>query len=92
MEDILNYMAPYRRMTQKEIRLEHRPWVTQGLPVSMRVRDNLYNQLANKKDPIEKEVTFEHYKRYRNMIVNHYTSFFLGNQSNVKKTWTVYET
>ena len=70
MEDILNYMAPYRRMTQKEIRLEQRPWVTQGLLVSMRVRDNLYKQLANKKDPIEKEVTFQHYKRYRNMIVN----------------------
>ena len=36
----------------------------------MRVRDNLYKQLANKKYPIEKEVTFQHYKRYRNMIVN----------------------
>ena len=53
MADILNYMAPYRRMTQKEIRLEQRRWVIQGLLVSMRVRDNLYKQLANKKDPIE---------------------------------------
>ena len=56
MEGRLNYMAPYRRMTQKEIRLEQRPWVTQGLLVSMRVWDNLYKQLANKKDPIEIEV------------------------------------
>ena len=93
MADILNYVAPHRRMTQKEIRLEQRPWVTQGLLISMRVRDNLYKQLANKKDHIEKEVTFQHYKRYRNMIVNllrgsnnnHYTSFFLENQGNVKK-------
>ena len=95
MEDILNYMAPYRKMTHKEIRLEQRPWVTQGLLVSMRVRDNLYKQLAIKKDPIEKEVTLHLYKRYRNMIVNllrvsknnHYTSFFLKNQGNIKKTW-----
>ena len=71
-------------MTHKEIRLEQRPWVTQGLLVSMRVRDNLYKQLAIKKDPIEKEVTLHLYKHYRNMIVNllrvsknnHYTSFF----------------
>ena len=91
MENILNYMAPNRRMAQREIRLEQRPSVTQGLLVSMRVRDNLYKQLANKKDPIEKEVTFQHYKRYRNMIVNllrvrknnHYTSFFLETQGNV---------
>ena len=47
-------MAPCRRMTQKEIRLEQRPWVTQGILVSMRVRDNLYKQSANKNDPIEK--------------------------------------
>ena len=31
MEDIVNYMDPYRRMTQKEIRLEQRPWVTQAV-------------------------------------------------------------
>ena len=51
MEDILNYMAPYQKMTHKEIRLEQRPWVTLGLLVSMRVRDNVYKQLAIKKTP-----------------------------------------
>ena len=95
LEEILNYMAPYRKMTQKEIRLEKRPWVTQGLLVSMRVRDNLYKQLPHKKDPVDIAVISK-YKRYRNMIVNllrvsknnHYTSFFLQNQCNVKKkTW-----
>lgn len=44
LEEILNYMAPYRKMTQKEIRLEKRPWITRGLLVSMRVRDNLREQ------------------------------------------------
>ena len=95
MDEILNYMAPYRKMTQKEIKLEKMPWITQGLLKSMRVRDNLYRQLTHKKDEIDKANIFKLYKRYRNMIVNllrvsknnHYTSFFLQNQGNVKKTW-----
>ena len=55
-------------MTQKELRLEQRPWVTKGLLVSMRVWNNIH--IAIEKDPIEKEVAFQLYKRYRNMIVN----------------------
>ena len=57
-------------MTHEEIRLEQRPWVTQGLLVSMRVRDNLYKQLAIKKDSIEREVTLHLYKRYRNISLH----------------------
>ena len=79
-------------MTQKEIRLEQRPWVTQGLLVSMRVWDTLYKQLANKKDPIEKEVTFHHYKRNRNMIVNLLGVSKNNHQVMFKKLGTVNET
>ena len=33
LEDILDYMAHVRKMTQKQIRLEERPWITRGLLV-----------------------------------------------------------
>ena len=42
-------MAPYPKLTHKEIRLKQMPWVTQGLLVSMHVRDKLYKQLKLKK-------------------------------------------
>ena len=42
IEGILDIMAPYRKMTQKEIKLEQMPWVTRGILVSMRVRDTLH--------------------------------------------------
>ena len=95
IEDILDYMAPYRKMTQKEIKLEQMPWVTRGILVSMRVRDTLYKSWGTEKDLQYKSKIFTLYKRYRNMIVsllrrskgNYYSNFFLQNQSNVKKTW-----
>ena len=99
LEEVLDYMAPYRKMTQKEIRLEKRPWITQGLLVSMRVRDSLYKQLQLKKDPIDKDVISKSHKHYRNMIVNllrvskknHYTSFFCNIKRMLKKHGMEYE-
>ena len=88
-------MAPYRKMTQKQIRLEQRPWITQGLLVSMKKRDKLSKQRAREKDPQTRNEISEKYKHYRNMIVTllkmskkiYYSAFFLQNQGNVKKTW-----
>ena len=86
-------MAPYRTMTQKEIRLKQRLWITCGLLVSMGVRDKLYKRQCSEKNPQIKCEISELYKRYRNMIVsllkrskkNYYSFFFLHNQANVKQ-------
>ena len=88
-------MAPYRKLTQKEIKLEHMPWVTRGILKSMCVRDDLCNRRNKEKDPDIKSQFTVLFKRYRNTIVtllrrskqNYYSTYFLQNQSNVKKTW-----
>ena len=95
IEEILNYMAPYRKLTQKEVKLEYMPWVTRGILKSMSVRDDLLKRRNKETDPDIKEQFNVLFKRYRNTIVtllrvskkNHYSSYFLTNQSNVKKTW-----
>ena len=95
IEEILDLLAPYRKMTQKEIKLEQMPWITRGLLVSMGIRDDYYKRRNNEKDPEIKAQFTVLYKRYRNMIVsllrqskgNYFASYFLNNQSNVKKTW-----
>ena len=61
----------------------------------MKVRDKLSKSRSGAKDPQIKSELSEKYKRYRNMIVtllkqsknNCYSSYFLLNQSNIKKTW-----
>ena len=95
IEDILACLAPFRKMSQKEIKLEQMPWITRGLLVSMGIRDDFYKRLNSEKDPDIKSQFSVLYKRYRNMIVcllrksksNYYSSYFLQNQSSVKKTW-----
>ena len=82
-----------RKLTQKEIRLEQRPWVTRGLFVSMRVRDMLYKQLSREKESVLKAEISKLYKRYRNLIVtllkkskqNYFTFYFIEHQNNAKK-------
>ena len=49
VEDILNHMAPYRKMTQRNVRLEQRLWITHGLLVPMKVRDKLSESRARAK-------------------------------------------
>ena len=95
IEQILNYTAPRRKLTQKEIKLEHMPWITSGILKSMWVRDDLCKRRNKDRDPDIKSQFTVLFKRYRNTIVtllrrskeNYYSSYFLQNQSDVKKTW-----
>ena len=93
IEKILDEIAPYRKMTKNELRLEQRPWISRGILQSMRKRDNLYKSMAREKDFVLKLEISKSYKLYRNMIVtllkqskkNYYSSYFIENQNNVKK-------
>ena len=66
LEDILDLMAPYRKLTQKEIKLQTMPWITRGILVSMKVRDKLYKQIKLQKQEAERDILSYRYKRYRN--------------------------
>ena len=93
MRVILDCMAPYRKMSQKQIRLEQPPWITLGLLVSMKKRDKLSKQRAREKDSETKNEISGKYKLHRNMILlilrrvtkNYDSAFFLQNQGNIKK-------
>ena len=93
IEDILDLLAPYRKMAQKEIKLEQMPWITLGILVSMSIRDDLRKRRNNENDPDIKSQFDVIYKRYHNINLlkrskqNYYSSYFTLNQSNVKKTW-----
>ena len=62
-------MAPYRKMTRKETKVEQMPWITRGILVSMGVRDKTYKLQKNEKDIIRKGELLQLYKHYRNIIV-----------------------
>ena len=69
IEQILNYTAPYRKLTQQEIKLEHMGRITSGILKSMWVRDDLCKRRNKERDPDIKSQFTVLFKRYRNTIV-----------------------
>ena len=95
IDSLLNEMAPIRKVTKKEIRLEQRPWITKGIYKSMQERDRLLKMGCRTFDPLEKRNIFHRFKTYRNLIVtllrrsksNYYLDYFEKYQCDMKKTW-----
>ena len=50
VNDILNVMAPIRKLSKREIKLKQNPWITQGILKSMRDRDKIYKQFTKEND------------------------------------------
>ena len=96
VESLLDTMAPFKKQTKREQRLNQRPWITRGILNSMKIRDSLYKKMSKKDiNPQLKSVIFDKYKKYRNLLVtlqrkskqNHYKTYFENNKSDIKKTW-----
>ena len=93
--DLLDEMAPIKRLTKKEQGLIERPWITFGISISIKSRDICYKEFLEEKDKTLKSLKFNIYKQKRNMITSlirlskkkFYSDFFIENQTNVKKTW-----
>ena len=94
-ERLLDEMAPMKRLSNKEIGLKQRPWITNDILKLMKERDQLHKNLVNEVDPTIKNIIFAFYKKKRNHVVNiiktsknkFYSDFFEENRSNSKKTW-----
>ena len=95
IENLLNEMAPVKKLTKKEVRLQKRPWITNGILISMKGRDKKYKEFVKEKDPIVKNKLHIQYKKMRNLIISlirsskkdYYAYYFEQHKSNVKKTW-----
>ena len=87
-------MAPYKKLTKKEVGLKKSPWITCGILNSMKVRDSLYKKLTLEKDQRQKDILKGQYNIYRNKVVSllrtskkqYYTNYFKEHNSNIKKT------
>ena len=88
-------MAPIKRLTNREIGLKQRPWITREILNLMKERDNFHKNYLSEKDPFNKNIIFSVYKRKRNEIVEqicrsknqYFAEFFKKNKSNAKKIW-----
>ena len=88
-------MAPFKKLSQKEIELKQKPWLTSGILKSMKIRDNVYKKFMLAKDPLKKQNLLRDFKNKRNLITTlirssksqYYKDFFNEHCKNAKKTW-----
>ena len=68
--EIIDYYAPLRILTKKEVKLQAKPWITPAIRVSIKRRDKLLKKYIKAKDVSRKEDLYTTYKNLRNRIVS----------------------
>jgi hypothetical protein len=90
---LIDKHVPLIKSTRKQQKLSSKPWVTQGLLTSMKIRDNFFKDFHKTTEPDLKIYLQSRYKFYRNRIVSllrlskkiHFNNFFRSNSNNIKK-------
>ena len=54
INDLLDEMAPIKKLTKKEKGLMERPWITSDISNSIRCRNTLHKEFLDEKDPMLK--------------------------------------
>ena len=92
---LLDTYAPLKRINKYKLKFKSKPWITLGLQKSISVKNKLFVNFINKKDPILKEEFHTNYKRYRNLLSTlmkrskqaYFDKYFEANWNNIKNTW-----
>lgn len=89
--EVIDSHAPYKILSKKEMKWSQKPWLSQGIQKSIKVKNSLYRKYVKTKD------IFWHarYKYYRNSIKVliqkskkfFYTRYFEMHVNNSKKIW-----
>lgn len=96
IENLLDFHAPIKQSSSKKHNEKfNSPWMTCGIVHSIEVRNRLYRSFLHCKNPTQKAVHRENYKRYRNRIVslcrqsnrNFYRRYFKDNLDNISNVW-----
>ena len=93
-ENLLDTYAPLQKLSNSELKLLSKPWITHGIMTSIKIKDNIYKKLLKSKNSEQKERLYNEFKRYRNRInilptnskANHYQNFFQEHKQNMLKT------
>ena len=65
---LLDTYAPLKRINKYKLKFKSKPWITLGLQKSISVKNKLFTNFINKKDPVLKEEFHTKYKKYRNLL------------------------
>ena len=85
---IVNVHAPLRKLSNREVKLNAKPWITKGIRMSIRKKNKFYEKFIKTRQKYYESM----YKSYRNKLSNlikaskkkYYTDYFHTNTKNIK--------
>ena len=95
MDALLDKHMPLKKISNKRFKLMFKPWITGGILKSLKKRRDLHNRFIRAKTTDNKEILFNRFKVYRNMLVtlirkskqNYFNKYFSDNIKNLRETW-----
>ena len=92
ISEIVDKHAPVRQLTRKEVKSLAKPWVTEGIKKSIKLKQKLYQNYLKSGS----SYYLTKYRYYRNRISflikqskqNYYYDYFKLNDKNIKNIWT----
>ena len=81
---------PLKKLNKKEIKQQYKPWITNGIRISIKRRGKYYKKFIKAKNEITKEDYHMKYKELRNQIVTLCQQSINSpqkNANNAKNTW-----
>ena len=94
-ETFLDTYAPLKKLSNSEMKLLSKPWITHEIMTSIKIKDKIYKKLLKSKNSQQNERLYSDFKRFRDRIniltrnskANHYQNFFQEHKQNMLKTW-----
>ena len=91
----INNLFPYRKLSNKEIKLKHNPWINNHILKEIKVRDKLYCKHKKAMDILGKGELALQLKNQKNKVNNlirlskkqYFSNYFQEHSTNAKKLW-----
>ena len=95
LETLLDKFLPLKKITKTEYKRKFKPWITQGILISMKRRNKLFGKYIRIKNIPKKMELYTEYKSLRNRIIDiihqsketYFRNYFEKNTNNIRNIW-----
>ena len=92
--EVVDKFAPMRKASRKEKKLKLKPWISNGLLKSIKIKNKMFKFLHKNKDDLALKERYKSYRNTLNRVIrqskrNYYHKILEKNKGNSKTTWDV---
>ena len=96
INSILDVLAPYKKLSKKELKLKSKPWINNEIQHLMKKRDKFLSKYSKLKQDVQTAISlYNEYKLIRNKVTSmkhdnklkYYKTFFESNKNKMSSTW-----